>query len=298
MKKIRYLPVVACCVMFFFSHEAKALEFSLEEVRSMGMGGALRSNAYSTSALMLNPAGIAMAKLYHMEAAYLYDHPYESHLVGAGAVDSVTSKLAVGLGYWYRRVEKSEYKMQVHDVRLALAIPLWNMLGIGITAKYLNSSNDMKLDDEVQSPPFGRELNSFSLDAGLMLRLGKHFGLGAVGYNLTNIDTPVAPLALALSAYGTISQFVAIFDANLDWSTYGRLAVRYMVGAEYFAANRIPIRLGYAYNDGLKTHAIHGGLGYISNSAAIEASVAADVNEGTNGKQDVRFIIAIKYFMN
>ena len=287
-----------CCVLFFAAPEAKALEFSIEEVRSMGMGGALRSNAYSTSALMLNPGGLAMARLYHMEAAYLYDHSYGSHLVGAGAVDSITSKLAVGLGYWYRRVQKSEYKMQVHDVRLALAMPLWNMLGIGITAKYLNSSNDMKLEDEVQSPPFGRELNSFSLDAGIQARLGKYFGLGIVGYNLTNIDTAVAPLALALSVYGTISQFVAIFDANLDWSTHGRLAVKYMVGAEYFAIGHIPIRLGYAYNDGFKNHAVHGGLGYISKSAAIEIAVAGDVNKGTNGKKDIRFILAIKYFMN
>jgi hypothetical protein len=298
MRRLEYLAAGAGLALILFAGEARALEFSIEEVRSMGMGGALRSSAYSTSAMFLNPGGIPLAKLYHLEAAYMYDHPFESHLVGAGIVDSITSMLGVGLAYFYRRVERSDVKMQVHDARLSLALPIMNIVGIGITGKYLRSSNDMKLDEDIQKPPYGRELNSFSLDAGVQLRLGKYFGFGVVGYNLTNLNTPVAPLSLGMSANGTFSNFTVIFDALLDWSTYDRLAAKYMAGAEYFLIGHVPIRAGYSYNDGTKTHALHGGLGYISKAAAVEVGVAGDLNKGIMGEQDVRFMLSVKYFVN
>lgn len=296
--KIRYAAVLAGLALWLAGGRAGALEFSIEEVRSMAMGGALRSGAFSTSALFLNPGGIPMAKLYHIEAAYMYDHPFESHLIGAGVVDSITSMLGVGLGYFYRRVERDDIKMQVHDARLALALPIKDIVGIGITGKYLRSSNDMKLDPDIQNPPYGRELNSFALDAGVVVRIGKHFGFGAVGYNLTKLDTPVAPLSLGLSANASFGKFVAVFDTVLDWSTYDRLAAKFMGGAEYFLMGHVPIRAGYSYNDGTKAHALHGGVGYISKVAAVEAAVSGDLNEGITGEQDVRFLLSVKYFLN
>jgi opacity protein-like surface antigen len=297
-RNFKILAAGAVLALLLFGGKAHALDFSIEEVRSMGLGGALRSSAFSTSALYLNPGGIALAKLYHIEATYLYDRPFESHLVGAGVVDSITSMLGVGVAYFYRRLERSDVKMQVHDARLSLAIPILNIIGIGITGKYLRSSNDMKLDADIQRPPFGRELNSFSLDAGVQLRLGKHFGFGAVGYNLTKIDTPVAPMGLGLSASATVGDFLVIFDTLLDWSTYDRLAAKYMAGAEYFLIGHVPLRIGYSYNDGTKAHALHGGVGYISKVASIEAAVAGDLNKDITGEQDIRFMLSVKYFLN
>lgn len=298
MKKLKYPAAGVCIALLLVSFKANALEFSIEEVRSLGMGGALRSSAFSTSALLINPGGIALAKLYHMEATYLYDHPFESHLMGAGVVDSITSSLGVGLGYFYRRVERKNIKMQVHDARLALALPIMNIVGIGLTAKYLRSSNDMKFDEDIQSPPYGRELNSFSLDAGVVVKIGKHFGVGAVGYNLTNIDTPIAPLSLGLSAHGAFRNFLVVFDTVMDWSTYDRMAAKYMAGAEYFLMGHIPLRAGYSYNDGKKTHAIHGGVGYIAKVASVEAAMSGDLNESFTGEQDIRFVLSVKYFLN
>jgi opacity protein-like surface antigen len=298
MTKFKILVAGVFCTIMLAGFEAHALDFSLEEVRSMGMGGALRSNAYSTSALMLNPGGIAMAKLYHMEATYMYDHPFESHLMGASVVDSITSFLGVGVGYFYRRVERDDIKMQVHDARLSLAIPIANIVGLGITGKYLRSVNDMNIDEDIQSPPYGRELNNFSLDAGVQFRIGKHFGFGAAGYNLTKIDTPVAPLSLGLSANVAFANFIVVFDTLLDWSTYDDLSLKYMAGAEYFLLGRVPIRAGYSYNDGEKAHTIHGGIGYISKVASVEAAVSGDVNQPISGEKDIRFMISVKYFLN
>jgi|GEM_PF-895994 len=284
-------------VFVIVSLNAFGIDFSIEDVRSIGMGGALRSSAYSTSAVLLNPGGISMAKLYHIDALYMYEHPFESHLVGASVVDSITSMVGVGIGYFYRKIRRSDVEMQVHDARLGISIPIANILGIGITGKYIYSDNEMKIDEDIQKPPYGRELNNFSLDAGLQLKLGKYLGLGVVGYNLTNIDTPVAPLSLGVSASGAFSSFLISADALLDWSSYGRLAVKVMGGMEYFLAGHFPLRIGYSYNDGRKAHSVSGGIGFISKTASIEAGISGDVNEPIGEEKDIRFIVSIKYFL-
>jgi len=279
------------------STSALAVDIGYEEVRSLGMGGSLRSSVFATSALLINPGGIAMAKLYHTEALYMYQHPYEMHLVGGSVVDSITSMLGMGLGYYYRRLEKKEYKLQVHDARVGLALPIMNVAGIGVTLKYLNSKNSMHTDED-HPAPLGRKLNNISLDVGAQVRFLKRFTLGVVGYNLTKIDTPLAPMCLGMSAGVQLGNFQASFDALLDWSTYDKMAAKYMVGAEYFLINHIPLRAGYSYNDGEKSHYIHGGIGYISRVAAAEAAIVGEVNKGTDKQQDIRFLVSIKYFVN
>ena len=50
-----------------------ALPNTMETARSMGMGLGARASATSTSAVALNPAGMSIGQLYHIETAVTYD---------------------------------------------------------------------------------------------------------------------------------------------------------------------------------------------------------------------------------
>ena len=56
--------------------------------RPIGLGGALRASPASTSGIYLNPATIAMARIYHVNLMYQYTGEDDMHMGGAAAVDS------------------------------------------------------------------------------------------------------------------------------------------------------------------------------------------------------------------
>jgi hypothetical protein len=43
-----------------------------------------------------------------------------------------------------------------------------------------------------------------------------------------------------------------------------------MAGGEYLAADHFPLRAGYRYDDGAKSHSVSAGLGYLSTSFGAE----------------------------
>ena len=67
------------------------------------MGGALNALGVSTPALSLNPANMAMARVYHIEALAAFSPEAKRQTYGAAVVDSVLNSngLAGGvLGSW------------------------------------------------------------------------------------------------------------------------------------------------------------------------------------------------------
>ena len=61
-----------------------------------------------------------------------------------------------------------------------------------------------------------------------------------------------------------------------------------MLGGELFLGGHVPLRLGYRYDDGTKTHAISGGLGYVESSWSFEVSGRHDVVGDHPGDDDGR----------
>lgn len=289
---------------------AGATDFELMDARSLGMGGALRASAFATSALYMNPAGIAMSQSYHIESSYLFDDKYNEHMVGASVVDSVTSRLGMGLGYFFKFVGrgKQSSELQLHNLFLGLAYAIIPQLSLGTSLHYKRAEIDTPRPDELEPDavlnPYGRDLNHFSLDAGLTLRLFKnHVGIAVVGYNLTHIKSPLAPIMLGMSIYGQVSFFQLSFDVLLDfWSgrklldSDAKVWPRYMVGAEAFLADHWPLRAGYAWSDLTGSHTIHAGAGYVGKKGALEAGFSYEVNEGFDRLRDLRLVISLKYF--
>ena len=61
----------------------------IPNARAVGMGGALNALGVSTTALYLNPANMALARVYHLEAVGAYSPESQRETVGLAIVDSI-----------------------------------------------------------------------------------------------------------------------------------------------------------------------------------------------------------------
>ncbi len=324
----------ALCILalsLLVSRGAGATDFQLTDVRALGMGGALRASAIGTSALYLNPAGLTMSKAYHIETTYMFDDKYKMHYSCASVVDSVTSQLGMGLGYTFRWVGNAlgTQEVQAHNLAVALSYAIIPRLSLGIGVHFIRTEVNAKhkLAAGTEAPgygalkqassttpllvtapgdnqhPYGRDLSAFSLDAGLTLRIIDNIGLAVVGYNLTNLKSPFAPMMLGMGVFGQVAFIHATFDVLVDWDSAKKLfgsrkavAARYMAGVEAFLGDHYPLRVGYCYDDVTTSHSIHWGLGYIARQGSVESGFSYEVNPGNDGRSDFRFMISLKYF--
>jgi hypothetical protein len=263
--------------------------------RGLAMGGALRAAALSTPALYMNPAAMALGRLYHLEAAYQYDGAVQGHLANAAVVDS-TNKVAGGLGATYAVSDPDHADRTAYDLRLGMAVPIAQGFSLGGTLKYLHL-------DQAGTPALGAPaaasddalLDDFTFDAGALLKLGQVLSLGVAGYNLTNLGTPEAPLEVGFGAAFSLGEVAVIDgDAVLDLSTHQKVVARYALGGEYFAANRYPIRLGYSIDPREGLQFLSGGLGYVDQRFSAELGLRQQIVGGS----DTTVAFGVKFFVH
>ena len=256
----------------------------VQSPRAVGMGGALNALGVSTSGLYLNPANMALARVYHFEGLGSFAPEARRQSFGGAIVDSVLNRghLAGGVGANWTTMDADGIHRSWTDVRAGIGYPLGDYLAVGITGRYL------RVDQSIASGPFGQSLvsdgtagkpifNQVTFDAGATLSLGESFRASVVGHNLTNPGTGLAPTTVA----GGIGYFTRSFaiegDGLVDFTTWTKTRGRLMAGGEVFLADRYALRGGYRYDDGMKTHAVSAGLGYIDKRWSIELSGRRDV---------------------
>lgn len=292
---MRAVSVIIGLLVFLGATDAKA--FDIETTRTLALAGASRSHCPSNAALYLNPAGLSLGRVYHVETLYEYVPTSNGHVVGASVVDSVTSTLAMGLSFNYVTWDPDGQDRSEYDVRLSAAYYLANTFAIGLTLKYLFADQEGQgpLGPSVMASNGEDLLNTVTLDVGAIITIRNMFNIGVVGYNLTNTESSAAPISLGTALSLQIRSFVVVADVLLDFATRQDLSVRVMGGAEYFLANHYPIRLGYRYDDGRSSHAISAGFGYVSTSWAIEISLRQDV-----AAEDLETVLGLtlRYFAN
>ena len=66
-------------------------------------------------------------------------------------------------------------------------------------------------------------------------------------------------------------------DVLTDFTTWQRTRCARARAASFFLADHIPLRAGYRYDEGMNTHAVSGGLGYIGQLWSIEYSLRRDI---------------------
>ncbi len=292
MRTIRFLTVAVVLLA-----SSSAFAFDIETTRPMALAGGGRAQCPSNAALYLNPAGLALGRMYHVEALYAYIPTANGHVAGASVVDSVTSPLAMGLSFNYIAWDPDGDDRSEYDVRLSAAYLIGQTFSLGLNLKYIYADLEGQgpLGASVFQDNGEEQLNTVSIDVGAIITIRNMFNIAVVGYNLTNTGSNAAPISLGMGLSLSIRSFAIVTDALLDWTTREDLGYRIMGGVEYFAAQHYPIRIGYRYDGGRASHSISAGVGYLSQQWGIELSLRQDVSAEN---LDTHIALSLRYFAN
>ena len=246
------------------------------------MGGALRAAGNGTTAPFLNPANLALTRVYHIEAMGQLTPEYGRQVYGGAIVDSTTSKVAGGVAVTGGFLDPKGPDRSWLDVRLALALPIGENFFIGLGGRYLKLTENgdgplgkSKVSGGLKDPSGGRFalVNIPTFDAGLTVKAGDIVYIGLSGQNLTFPSNSYLSTKIGGGVAVATKDFTIEADGVADLNSYKNPTARVMAGGEYLLIDHIPLRLGYRFDQGAKSHALSGGVGYTSREFSIEASV-------------------------
>jgi opacity protein-like surface antigen len=269
----------------------------VEDARWTATSGALRAAGSGITSIWGNPAGLAQAQVYHIGALAGIWPEAKRQSYGIGAMDSVTSRLAAGLGFVWSEQDPDGLERESRDLRLALAYPFSPQVSFGLTGRYLYLQQDglgplgqSYVSGGLEGEPM---LETFSFDAGLRVAPSENFSFGVLGTNLSNPGHGLQPTTAGGGlGIGTRDFFVEA-DVIADFTTWQKTTTRAMGGAEFLAGGNFPLRLGYRYDGGAASHAISGGLGYIDPAFSVELGARRSVA----GDDHTVIVFTIQYFV-
>jgi hypothetical protein len=306
----RWIAGAAACTWFSCAGSVQAAPsstsieqgYELGEVqhpRSVALAGAQQVWGGSTTAVFVNPANLALYRVYHLEGLAAFGPEARRQSYGGAVVDSSTSRLAGGFGGTWSQMDTDGIRRQWTDLRLTLAYPLGDRVHLGATGRYLRANQG------ATRGPFGASLasdgtstepivNEFTFDAGAAVSVTEQLRVAMSGRNLTAAGTGLLPVIVA-GGLGWSNQTVTVEgDGLVDFTTFGSARMRLMVGGEVLVADRVPIRAGYRYDAGTKTHGIGAGVGYVDRRFSIELGGRRDIvaaNPATTLALGLRFFI-------
>lgn len=266
-----------------------------------GMGGAQRAFSNSTDALFVNPANMAMTRIYHVGAIAALWPEARRQSYGLAIVDSIVSasRVAGGLSASYLSQDPAGVDRSGFDVRFALAYPFSEQFFLGASAHYLSLKQSgypsglfALQPSEAAAGRRGKTIvQEMTFDAGLTAKPVDEVAISLVGYNLTNPGVGFLPLVLGgAAAYGT-TELTIEADALADLTTYDSTTWRVMGGGELLVGNHVPLRAGYSWDQGRGNHALAAGLGYLDEVYAFDVSVQRVVS----GDASTAVFIGFKY---
>lgn len=267
--------------------------------RSLAMGGALRALGNGTTAIFFNPANMPLTRLYHIDASGIL-RPEATRAIGtATAIDSITSstKVAGGAAFSVGLEDPKGLNRTFTDFRSAVAYPIADKVFIGLGFRYLRMIQDgfVPLDQtplkryspvsggllqaQAQRDPF---VDTWTLDAGITVRIGQSLHIGVVGQNLTHPGHTLLPTTVGGGiGYGN-KDFSIEVDGLVDFDSWTTVTGRFMGGGEYLVAHKVPLRIGYQYDQGANVHSVSGGVGYVSTEVGVELGVRRTLSTTIN----------------
>lgn len=254
----------------------------IQHPRLVGMGGAMAALGTSTNAIFANPANLALARVYHFEGLAAVGPEARRQSYGGAVADSSTNRLAGGIGGTWNIMDPDGVRRIWTDIRLALAFPFADRFAIGLTGRYL------RVTQSIASGPLGGSLasdglagepivNNFTFDAGASVIPFGGLRIGAFGRNLTVPNHGFMPTQTVLGIGYTSGMFSFEGDWMTDFTTFSGVRMKAMAGGEVLVADRVPIRLGYRYDDALKTHSASAGVGYVDRKWSVEIGARRDL---------------------
>jgi opacity protein-like surface antigen len=248
----------------------------IETPRITATNGATRALSSSTEALFDNPANMSAARVYHLTALAQIWPESGRQSYGAAAVDSVGSsaRVAGGLGATYNTQDTDGINRKWTDVRFALSYPFSDKFYLGLAGRYLTlSQNGLgPLGSSAASSGLAGKhiVQGFSFDAGATIKPTEGLSLAIVGTNLNNPGNGFQPMGLGGGIGFGQDSFSLEADIAADFTTWDRTTARAMAGGEVLLGDHFPVRAGYRYDDGAKSHSVSGGVGYVDTTYGAE----------------------------
>lgn len=246
--------------------------------RALGMGGAGRADARGGEALLLNPAGMSLSRVYTLEGGYQHLNHDGGHVVNASVVDSTSGfNLAGGLFYSYRTAAvPGGGHLTGHEPGLALSFPFGERVLVGVSGKYFRVSGGPPESD-------GRDRHSgFTADAGAIVRAGSIVTIGVAGYNLLDLSTVLAPVSLGYGiAVNPVADLAIVFDGLNDFTTADPsrgVTTTVGGGAEYMLQRRVVFRVGGGHDGRLDHGYVSAGLVGVSELGAVDFGFRQDIS--------------------
>ena len=255
----------------------------VQHPRSVGMGNAQQVFGGSTTAIFVNPANLPLYRVYHLEGLAALGPEARRQSYGGAIADSYTNRVAGGVSGMWSTMDSDGVHRIWSDFRLGLGFQLSDRIMVGIAGKY------QRINQSISGGPFGLSTPSsgtadapisqaFTFDAGLTVVPIDGLSIGVTGRNLTMPNNGLIPTQVQGGVAFSKSVFTVEADAMADFNTFVKAKGRYMAGAELFVAEKFPIRAGYQFDEGTKTHTVSGGLGYVEQQWSIELGVKRDVS--------------------
>jgi hypothetical protein len=272
----------------------------METARAAGLGGAVRAMATGPTALYFNPANLAAARDYRIEGLGQVWPEAKRQSYGAAIADSrINPNLAGGVGANYTWQDNDGLKRKALDLRVGLAMPLSDKFFLGAAGRYVRILQDGLGPLGPSYASGGRPddplVQQFTFDAGLSIRPSSTFGIGLVGNNLTFPGHGFLPTTIGGGVGVSPTDGLTLEgDVLTDVTTYDRATWRASGGAEFVAAERFPLRFGYRFDEGQKSHAIGGGVGYSDN----QFGVALSVRRTIAGEASTTVVFGIEFLLD
>jgi hypothetical protein len=276
-----------CMVSTAFAQKLPLDEF--QGVRSAAMGGAHRGVGTSNDTLVLNPAGMVLAKRYAIEMNYGYGRFSEASTINVSAVDSKSSPVAGGIGY--TADVGGKYHAKIHRLYLSSAYAITEYIAFGLTGRHLRG--DYTVDGQKTN------LALFTGDAGIMITPMQGFNIGVTYHNIyANQKSLLASPAVGVGVGFTKNTLTLASDIRIDIrNKHNRLS--YHGGLEYFALGRVPFRIGYmgipkdvSIKNDLE-HTITSGIGWVESKSSVDISYQHSITQPTHWT----LMAALKFFL-
>jgi len=180
------------------------------------------------------------------------------------------------------------------DGRIALGLPLGENFAIGLSGRYMSFWREGQDDAD----PYAEQV---TIDAAIRVTPipGLHFA--ALGYNLIDVGSPLAPMQVGGSvSYSYENTFTLGLDGIADLSTWhdseGNIVPQALfgVGAELFTGE-VPIRAGYIYDTGRDVHYLSVGSGWMNDELGIDLSLRQQV---TGVELNTTLLASFRYFVH
>ena len=272
--------------------DSPMLPDTMETARGMAMGLGARASATSLSGLAYNAAGLSISRLYHIGSMVQYDPQAGRFTAGAALIDSYSGPVNAGVDFRYVH-GNGRSGHGGYDGRVALGLPLGDHFAIGLTGRYMSFWRE----GQEGADPYAEHV---TFDASVRVTPIPGLHIAALGYNLIDVGSPLAPIQAGGSISYTIdSTFTLAFDGLADFTTFqnedGSMRPEALIGgsAEYFTGE-VPIRAGYIFDSGRGLHYVTAGVGWMNREMGIDIACRQQVT----GPLNTWLLASYRYFIH